>query len=65
MTEEEARGKLCCMSMANNHLPRQCRASDCMAWRLISRLAPDDGYCGLAGTPRHLQYFAERREDDD
>lgn len=38
-----------------------CIASDCMAWRSLSPLIPDDGYCGLAGQP--MRFAIARSED--
>lgn len=66
MTEKEARTKKCCgpkvlispmfaaAGRATSDLtgPLHCNASDCMAWRWVTRIAGDDnGFCGLAGVP--------------
>ena len=52
MTEEEAKKKICPMSMNGDQYMR-CIASRCMAWRweqtAIEYEDPTRGFCGLAG----------------
>lgn len=57
MTETEARTKKCPFGVHST-----CIASDCMGWRLMSPLTPEDGYCGPAGRPVRL---FERHHDED
>ena len=61
MTEEEAKTKICPIIQIDEGFVK-CRASGCMAWRLVSPLVPDDGFCGLAG-PLPLPRFGSRGED--
>jgi hypothetical protein len=58
LTEEQAATKVCvqrrCNAGSGVVMDHVCIGSECMAWRWLDALNPQDvqlGYCGLAGEP--------------